>query len=88
MSALDDLLAVQAIDTTLDQLRHRRINLPERAELKDVEAKRKALEVEHAEAVTARDEVAGRQANFEKDVPTNGNTTTHAGSSCYAMYAS
>jgi predicted nucleic acid-binding Zn-ribbon protein len=68
MSALEDLLAVQAIDTTLDQLRHRRVNLPERAELKDVEAKRKALEAEYAEAVAVRDEVASRQANFEKDI--------------------
>ena len=68
MSALDDLLALQAIDTTLDQLRHRRTHLPERTELKDVEAKRKALEVEHAAAVSARDEVAARQANFEKDI--------------------
>lgn len=68
MSALDDLLAVQAIDTTLDQLRHRRTHLPERAELKDVEAKRKALEAEHATAVSVRDEVAARQANLEKDI--------------------
>ena len=68
MSALEDLLAVQAIDTTLDQLRHRRTNLPERAELKDVEAKRKALESEHATAVSVRDEVAARQANLEKDI--------------------
>jgi predicted nucleic acid-binding Zn-ribbon protein len=68
VSALDDLLAVQAVDTTLDQLRHRRSNLPERAELKDVEAKRQALAAEHAEAVTVRDEVAARQANLEKDI--------------------
>ena len=68
MSSLDDLLAVQAIDTTLDQLRHRRTNLPERTELKDVEAKRKALEAEHATAVAVRDEVAARQANLEKDI--------------------
>ena len=68
MGALDDLLAVQAIDTTLDQLRHRRTHLPERTELKDVEAKRKALADEHATAVTVRDEVAARQANLEKDI--------------------
>ena len=68
MSALEDLLAVQAIDTTLDQLRHRRVNLPERAELKDVVAKRKALESEQASAVAVRDEVAARQANLEKDI--------------------
>jgi hypothetical protein len=68
VSALEDLLAVQAIDTTLDQLRHRRANLPERTELKDVEAKRKALAEELAAAVSVRDEVAGRQANLEKDI--------------------
>lgn len=68
MSSLEDLLAVQALDTTLDQLRHRRTNLPERAELKDVESKRMALESELTTAVAARDEVAGRQANFEKDI--------------------
>ena len=68
MSALEDLLSVQAIDTTLDQLRHRRANLPERTELKEVTAKRKSLETEHASAVAVRDEVAARQANLEKDI--------------------
>jgi uncharacterized protein len=68
MSRFDGLLVVQEHDTTLDQLKHRRANLPERAELKDVEAKRAALAAERAEVAKARDEVAGRQANLEKDI--------------------
>jgi uncharacterized protein len=68
MSRFDGLLVVQEHDTTLDQLKHRRANLPERAELKDVEAKRASLAAERAEVAKARDEVAGRQANLEKDI--------------------
>ena len=68
MSRFDGLLVVQEHDTTLDQLRHRRANLPERAELKDVEAKRAALAAERAEVAAARDDVAARQANYEKDI--------------------
>jgi uncharacterized protein len=68
MSRFDGLLVLQEHDTTLDQLRHRRTHLPERAELKDVEVKRAALAVERAEVAAARDEVAARQANLEKDI--------------------
>jgi predicted nucleic acid-binding Zn-ribbon protein len=68
MSRFDGLLVVQDHDTTLDQLRHRRTNLPERGELKDVEAKRVALAAERAEVAATRDEVAARQANLEKDI--------------------
>jgi uncharacterized protein len=68
MSRFDGLLVVQEHDTTLDQLRHRRANLPERTELKDVEAKRVALAAERAEVAARRDEVAARQANLEKDI--------------------
>jgi len=35
MSALDDLLVVQAHDTAIDQLRHRRQTLPERSSISD-----------------------------------------------------
>ncbi len=38
MSALDNLLGLQKIDTSLDQLRHRRETLPERSELEAAEA--------------------------------------------------
>ncbi|HUP86683.1 MAG TPA: C4-type zinc ribbon domain-containing protein [Acidimicrobiales bacterium] len=68
MSSLEDLLAVQGLDTALDQLRHKRANLAERSELKDVEAKRKVLEGELATAIATRDVVAARQANLEKDI--------------------
>ena len=68
MSRFDGLLEVQGLDTTIDQLRHRRTNLPERTELKAVESQRTALVTELAAAVAARDEVAARQAGFEKDI--------------------
>lgn len=48
MSALEDLLAVQALDLTTDQLRHRRAHLPERAELDAVQTKLRALERDSA----------------------------------------
>ena len=68
MSRFDDLLAVQDLDLTLDQLRHRRAHLPERGELAAVEVQRKGLAVELEAAISARDEVAARQAGFEKDI--------------------
>ncbi len=68
MSQLEDLLVVQAHDTTLDQLRHRRTTLPERSALQDVEREVKELAARHAEVAAVRDEVASRQATFEKDM--------------------
>ena len=53
MTALDDLLAIQDLDTTLDQLRHRRATLPELAALAQ-------LARDAATAGATRDEVAGR----------------------------
>jgi uncharacterized protein len=38
VTSLDDLLTVQALDTKVDQLRHRRATLPERAELVEARA--------------------------------------------------
>lgn len=68
MSRFEELLAVQDLDLAIDQLRHRRAHLPERGELKQVESERAALATELAQAVAARDEVAARQAGFEKDI--------------------
>lgn len=68
MSRFEDLLAVQDLDLAIDQLRHRRAHLPERAELQQVEAQRVVLATELAAAVAVRDEVAARQAGFEKDI--------------------
>lgn len=53
MTALDDLLVIQDLDTTLDQLRHRRDTLPELAEIA-------AIGGELAGARAQRDEVAAR----------------------------
>lgn len=53
MAALDDLLVIQDLDTTLDQLRHRHANLAELAELEE-------LRRELASVQAARDEVAAR----------------------------
>lgn len=68
MSSLEDLLVVQGHDTVLDQLRHRRAALPERTAVQEIDATLKTLGQEHARAVAARDEVAGRQATLEKDI--------------------
>lgn len=68
MSSLEDLLVVQDHDTVLDQLRHRRVALPERSAVQEIDAELKSLGQQHGAAVTARDEVAGRQATLEKDI--------------------
>lgn len=68
MSRFEELLAVQDLDLAIDQLRHRRAHLAERGELKQVESQRATLATELAGAVAARDEVAARQAGFEKDI--------------------
>ncbi len=68
MSRFEELLAVQDLDLTIDQLRHRRAHLPERGELQQVESQRSALATELTQAIAARDEVAARQAGFEKDI--------------------
>lgn len=53
MGSLEALLALQDIDTTLDQLRHRRETLPERAELVATEQTRRSTESER-DAIFAR----------------------------------
>jgi predicted nucleic acid-binding Zn-ribbon protein len=67
MTALQTLLEVQDHDTTLDQLRHRRATLPERAALDAVEAQIAAVDEAMAAARAVRDEAAGRQAALEEE---------------------
>ena len=68
MTALEDLLVVQTLDTTADQLRHRRAHLPERAELADCQARLQALE-QRATAVQAqRDELARNETRLEDEI--------------------
>jgi uncharacterized protein len=63
--ALAALLVVQDHDTALDQLRHRRATLPERAALNDIEDRIAKIDVALVPARAARDEAAGRQAALD-----------------------
>lgn len=62
VSILEQLLDVQGLDTQLDQLRHRRANLPERSELADLETAEAAL----AERRRAVDEQAAELSRSQK----------------------
>ena len=65
---LQALLALQDLDTSIDQHRHRRATLPERAELAAIDAAAAALRPQVTETTTARDEVAGREAALESEL--------------------
>jgi predicted nucleic acid-binding Zn-ribbon protein len=62
------LLDLQAIDTTLAQLAHRRRSLPERAELEALARELSALEDERVRAQVAVDDLDRDIARIEKDV--------------------
>jgi predicted nucleic acid-binding Zn-ribbon protein len=64
----DRLLAVQEHDTRVDQLRHRRASLPERAELAELNARRRAIDTGTAEVRDARDDLAARQTTLEGQI--------------------
>ena len=68
MSALAILLEVQEHDTAIDQLRHRRVTLPERAELADLDKRKAALVAQRAEIAARRDEIASRQSEAEREI--------------------
>jgi predicted nucleic acid-binding Zn-ribbon protein len=68
VATFDDLMVVQEHDTTIDQLRHRRANLPELAELTRLEADLAALEGRLADVTARRDEVARRQSRLEDEL--------------------
>lgn len=70
MSRFAPLLAVQDLDLAIDQLRHRRSHLPERAEFKALEAEATTVAAELKAAIAARDEVSAREASLEKDITT------------------
>ena len=67
MSELDDLLVVQGHDTNLDQLRHRRRTLPERASLAQLEDELAALERQRGDVQTQLDAIAARQQESERE---------------------
>jgi uncharacterized protein len=66
--AFEALLVLQEIDTALDQVRHRRLQLPAKAELAAVAKERKAVVARGKEAAEARDEVARRQRRMEDEL--------------------
>jgi predicted nucleic acid-binding Zn-ribbon protein len=68
MTAFDDLLAVQEHDTAVDQLRHGRATLPERAQLDALAERLVTLEATVAEIGGRRDEVARRQQKLEDEL--------------------
>ena len=68
LSSLVRLLQVQDHDTVIDQLRHRRQNLPERAELGSATARLAVLEDRSKEVGTQREELASRQGGLEHQI--------------------
>ena len=67
-SELEALLALQDLDTHLDQERHKRDHLPERAELADLDRLRGQRQAARTEAAVLLDEVASRQEAAEREL--------------------
>ncbi|MGH9057342.1 MAG: zinc ribbon domain-containing protein [Acidimicrobiales bacterium] len=65
---LQALLSVQDLDTETDRARHRRVALPERATLAEMDKRAAILEATLEEATSVRDEVACRQVAAEQDL--------------------
>jgi predicted nucleic acid-binding Zn-ribbon protein len=64
----DTLMLVQERDTMLDQLRHRRDALPERAALAEIGRSRSQLDRSMGELQAQVDELAGRQRRLEEQI--------------------
>jgi predicted nucleic acid-binding Zn-ribbon protein len=69
----DILMQVQEHDTTLDQLRHRRDALPERAALAEIDERRSHLVRSMAEVQSRVDELADRQRHLEEQIAATAN---------------
>jgi len=67
-AALEALLDVQALDTSADQLRHRREHLQERAELGDRTAKLAELEARASEVQGERDAISASEKRLEDEI--------------------
>ncbi len=68
MASLDQLLVLQEHDTVLDQLRHRRATLPQRAEAESIRATLREVAERQEEVAEARSEVARTQKRLEDEV--------------------
>ncbi len=64
----EQLLVIQAHDTTADQLRHRLGHLPESVALDEAARARAAASQRRSQVVADRDVVAGRQARLEQEL--------------------
>lgn len=62
------LLDLQALDTRLDQIAHRRTHLPQIAELADLAEKAQVIGAEHVRVQTAHDDVQRELRKSEADV--------------------
>ena len=65
---LSDLLAVQDLDTALDQHRHRRTALPERAEIAGIDAEMAARRTESDATAAERAALESRQTTIESEL--------------------
>jgi predicted nucleic acid-binding Zn-ribbon protein len=65
---LDLLLEVQDLDTTINQLEHRRANLPERAELRSIAAQMAELDTRAQKAGDQRSDLERRQGVLEEQI--------------------
>jgi predicted nucleic acid-binding Zn-ribbon protein len=64
----DTLLLVQEHDTTIDQLRHRKVTMPERAALAELEKRHAALEGANTGLRAQVEDLAGRQRSIEEQI--------------------
>ncbi|MGI8662824.1 MAG: zinc ribbon domain-containing protein [Acidimicrobiales bacterium] len=84
MTVYDDLLAVQALDTTADQMRHKRSHLPERSELVEQERALAALDRKMAELQSARDAIARTEKRLEDEIASVRAKAEHADRTLYS----
>jgi hypothetical protein len=68
MGQFEALLIVQELDTTLDQLDHRKASMPERATLAEAQNRLDAIAERSAEAQVARDELGRQSKRIEDEV--------------------
>src|SRR3546814_18461927 len=84
MSRWDHLLAVQEHDTNLDQLVHRRANLPERGELDAAMASLRSIEAAVARTDDATYELVRSQQRIEDEIPLLTDKATHPDTPLYS----
>ncbi len=75
--ALVELLELQKIDSAVDRLTSRLNNLPEQAELDELEERQRSLEARTGEREAALDEVVARQRKLDTEVDNVGKKIAH-----------